>query len=164
MNNNNIASKAKKIKLLATDIDGVWTDSKMYYTDKGEYMKSFSTYDGMAVSILKKQGIEVAILTSEKSNIVLKRAEKLNIKYVYIDEHEKLKRILYLSKRLNIEMREVAYIGDDINDLDVLKNVGLSAMPFTSPILNQIQPDYITKREGGAGAFREFADEIIKHQ
>ena len=164
MNNNNIASKAKKIKLLATDIDGVWTDSKMYYTDKGEYMKSFSTYVGMAVSILKKQGIEVAILTSEKSNIVLKRAEKLNVKYVYIDEHEKLKRILYLSKRLNIEMREVAYIGDDINDLDVLKNVGLSAMPCTSPILNQIEPDYITKREGGAGAFREFADEIIKHQ
>lgn len=164
MNNNNISSKAKKIKLLATDIDGVWTDSKMYYTDKGEYMKSFSTYDGMAVSILKKQGIEVAILTSEKSDIVLKRAKKLNIKYVYIDEHEKLKRISYISKRLNIEMCEVAYIGDDINDLDVLKNVGLSAMPCTSPILNQIEPDYITKREGGAGAFREFADEIIKHQ
>ena len=120
MNNNNISTKAKKIKLVATDIDGVWTDSKMYYTEEGEYMKSFSTYDGMAVSILKKHDIEVVILTSEKSNIVLERAKKLNIEYVYINEHEKLKRILYISKRLNIDMSEIAYIGDDINDLEVL--------------------------------------------
>tara|TARA_Y100000588_G_C14000820_1_gene815577 strand:- start:158 stop:673 length:516 start_codon:yes stop_codon:yes gene_type:complete len=158
------SSKASKIKLIATDIDGVWTDSKMYYTDKGEYMKSFSTYDGMAVSILKEYGIEVAILTSEKSDIVLERSKKLNIEYVYINEHEKLKRILYLSKRLNIDMSEIAYIGDDINDLEVLQNVGLCAMPCTSPILNQIQPDYTTIKPGGEGAFREFVDEIIKYK
>ena len=103
------------IKLIATDIDGVWTDAKMYYTEKGDHMKAFSTYDGMAVEILRKKKIKVAILTSENSKIVLKRAKKLKIKEVYIDEKEKLKRMKYLCKKLNIKMNQVAYIGDDLN-------------------------------------------------
>tara|TARA_B100002052_G_C15741439_1_gene533437 strand:- start:274 stop:759 length:486 start_codon:yes stop_codon:yes gene_type:complete len=161
MINNNII---KNIKLLATDIDGVWTDAKMYYTEQGDYMKAFSTYDGMATSLLKNKNIEVAILTSENSEIVRRRAEKLNIKYVYIDEKEKLLRIKYLCNRLGISLNEVAYIGDDLNDIDVLSNVGISAMPINSPILDIYNPDYITKRAGGNGAFREFADLILKHQ
>tara|TARA_Y100000994_G_scaffold14434_1_gene11231 strand:- start:28554 stop:29039 length:486 start_codon:yes stop_codon:yes gene_type:complete len=154
----------KNIKLLATDIDGVWTDAKMYYTEEGDYIKAFSTYDGMATSLLKDKGIEIAILTSENSKIVQERAKKLNIKYVYINEKEKLLRIKYLCNRLGISLDEVAYIGDDLNDLDVLKNVGISAMPINSPILNQYAPDYVTKRTGGNGAFREFADLILQHQ
>tara|TARA_B100000676_G_C17936073_1_gene763661 strand:+ start:148 stop:633 length:486 start_codon:yes stop_codon:yes gene_type:complete len=154
----------KNIKLLATDIDGVWTDAKMYYTEEGDYIKAFSTYDGMATSLLKDKGIEIAILTSENSKIVQERAKKLNIKYVYINEKEKLLRIKYLCNRLGISLDEVAYIGDDLNDLDVLKNVGISAMPINSPILNQYAPDYVTKRAGGNGAFREFADLILQHQ
>ena len=154
----------KNIKLLATDIDGVWTDAKMYYTEEGDYIKAFSTYDGMATSLLKDRGIEIAILTSENSKIVQERAKKLNIKYVYINEKEKLLRIKYLCNRLGISLDEVAYIGDDLNDLDVLKNVGISAMPINSPILNQYAPDYVTKRAGGNGAFREFADLILQHQ
>ncbi|MAQ43606.1 MAG: acylneuraminate cytidylyltransferase [Candidatus Marinimicrobia bacterium] len=154
----------KNIKLLATDIDGVWTDAKMYYTEEGDYIKAFSTYDGMATSLLKDKGIEIAILTSENSKIVQERAKKLNIKYVYINEKEKLLRIKYLCNRLGISLDEVAYIGDDLNDLDVLKNVGISAMPINSPILNQYTPDYVTKRAGGNGAFREFADLILQHQ
>ena len=82
------------IKLIGTDIDGVWTDAKMYYNDKGECMKSFSTYDGMAVEILRKEKIPVVIMTSENSKSVLKRAKKLKIKEVYIGEKEKLKRLL----------------------------------------------------------------------
>ena len=154
----------KNIKLVATDIDGVWTDAKMYYTQDGEYMKGFSTYDGMATSLLKNKNIEVAILTSENSQIVKERAKKLDIKYVYINETEKLLRIKYLCNRLGISLDEVAYIGDDLNDLDVLTNVGMSAMPINSPILNKYNPTYITKRAGGDGAFREFVDLILKHQ
>jgi len=156
--------KSKKIKLVATDIDGVWTNAKMYYTENGEFMKSFSTYDGMATSLLMNEGIDVAILTSEKSEIVKARAKKLGIKYVYINEKEKLFRMEYLCNRLNISMNEVAYIGDDINDLEVLQQVGISAMPCTSPILDKVNPDYITKRSGGDGAFREFADLLIKYR
>tara|TARA_B110000116_G_scaffold11484_1_gene9353 strand:+ start:408 stop:893 length:486 start_codon:yes stop_codon:yes gene_type:complete len=154
----------KNIKLVATDIDGVWTDAKMYYTENGEYMKGFSTYDGMATSLLRKNNIEIAILTTENSKIVKERAKKLDIKYVYINEKEKLLRIKYLCNRLGISLDEVAYIGDDLNDLDVLTNVGMSAMPINSPILDKYTPNYITKKSGGNGAFRELVDLILKHR
>ena len=155
---------SKKIKLVATDIDGVWTDARMYVNPEGDYMKAFSTYDGMAVSLLKKKGLIVAILTSENTDIVLARAEKLKIEEVYVDEHEKLQRLIYLSKKYAISMDEVAYIGDDVNDLEVLKVVGLSALSGNSPIQDLFSPDYITNRHGGYGAFREFADIILNAQ
>ena len=159
-----LSIKAKNIKLLATDIDGVWTDARMYVTPEGDWMKAFSTYDGMAVSMLKKKGLIVAILTSENTDIVLARAEKLKIEEVYVDEHEKLKRLIYLSKKYEISMDEVAYIGDDVNDLEALQAVGLSALAGNSPIQGLLTPDYITKRHGGQGAFREFADLILSAQ
>ena len=150
-----------KIKLIGTDIDGVWTDAKMYYNDKGESMKAFSTYDGMAVQILREHKIPITILTSENSQIVLQRAKKLNIKEVYIDEKEKLKRMKYLCKKMNIRMNQVAYIGDDLNDLELLNEVGISGCPANSPIIDKINPDIITKRTGGEGAFREFVDRVL---
>ena len=159
-----LAKKAKNIKLVATDIDGVWTDAQMYVTQEGDFMKAFSTYDGMAVSMLKNKGIIVAILTSENTDIVLARTEKLKIDEVYIDEHEKLKRLIYLSKKYEISLDEIAYIGDDVNDLEALKAVGFSALSGNSPIQDQYTPDYITKRHGGQGAFREFADIILNAQ
>ena len=160
----NLTEKAKKIKLLGTDIDGVWTDSKMYVTPNGEWMKAFSTYDGMATAMLKEKGIIVAILTGENSDVVIARSEKLQIDEVYVDEHEKLKRLTYLTKKYDITMDEVAYIGDDVNDLEVLKAVGFSALAGNSPIQDQFTPDYVTTRHGGNGAFREFADIILNAQ
>ena len=160
----NLNEKAKKIKLVGTDIDGVWTDSKMYVTPEGEWMKAFSTYDGMATSMLRDQGIIVAILTGENSDVVIARAEKLQIDEVYVDEHEKLKRLTYLTKKYDITMDEVAYIGDDVNDLEVLKAVGFSALAGNSPIQDQFTPDYVTTRHGGNGAFREFADFILNNK
>ena len=159
-----LSTKAKKIKLIGTDIDGVWTDARMYVTPEGEWMKAFSTYDGMATAMLKKKGIIVAILTGENSDIVIARAEKLNIDEVYVDEHEKLKRLTYLTKKYEISLDEVAYIGDDVNDLEVLGAVGFSAMAGNSPILDKFTPDYVTTHHGGNGAFREFADIILNAQ
>ena len=150
-----------RIKLVATDIDGVWTDARMYYSKEGDVMKAFSTYDGMAVQQLRGRQIDVAILTSENSPIVQKRAEKLGVEYVYLGETQKLKRIKYLCKILDITLDEVAYIGDDLNDLEVLKAVGFSAMPPNSPILHLFRPDYLTMRRGGEGAFRDFVEEIL---
>ena len=161
---NDLTKKAKNIKLLATDIDGVWTDARMYQSTEGEWLKAFSTYDGMATAMLKDKGIIVAILTGENSDIVIARAKKLKIDEVYVDEHEKLKRLTYLTKKYEVTMNEVAYIGDDVNDLEVLNSVGFSAMPGNSPILNQFSPDYVTTRHGGNGAFREFADIILNAQ
>ena len=155
-------SNRNNIKLVATDIDGVWTDAKMHYTENGDFMKSFSTYDGMAVQILRENNIETVIITSEKSEIVLQRAKKLKISNVTIGEKNKLERIKKICLEKEIDLSQVAYIGDDLNDVDVLKRVGFSALTNNSPIKDHIKVDYITKRNGGDGAFREFVDLILK--
>ena len=164
--NNKIINKAQKIKLIATDIDGVWTDAKMYYSKEGVFMKSFSTYDGMAASVLLKHNFIIVMITSEYENIdILKsRAKKLKIEEVYYNEHDKLSRIKYLSQKYNISLDNISYIGDDLNDLEVLKIVGLSAMPPQSPIIDIFTPDIITENKGGEGAFRNLADIILKAQ
>ena len=158
MNNKN------NIKLVATDIDGVWTDAKMHYTEEGDYIKSFSTYDGMGVQLLRENNIDTAIITSEDSNIVLQRAKKLKIRDVTIGEKNKLERIKKICSDKKIDLSEVAYIGDDINDIEVLKAVGLSALASNSPIKEKIRVDYITTRKGGDGAFREFVDLILEEK
>jgi YrbI family 3-deoxy-D-manno-octulosonate 8-phosphate phosphatase len=159
-----MSALAKNIKLVGTDIDGVWTDARMYYSADGDIMKSFSTYDGMGVQLLRDAGIPLIIMTGENTEIVAKRAQKLGIDRIFQGENEKLKRLKEVCSELNISLDEVAYIGDDVNDLDVLKSVGLSAMPPNSPILNQFTPDYFTTRSGGDGAFRDFVDFILSQQ
>ena len=159
-----MSALAKNIKLVGTDIDGVWTDARMYYSTAGDVMKSFSTYDGMGVKLLREAGIPLLIMTGEDTKIVAKRAQKLGIDRIFQGENEKLKRLKEICSELKISLDEVAYIGDDVNDLDVLKSVGLSAMPPNSPILNQFTPDYLTTRSGGDGAFRDFVDFILSQQ
>lgn len=154
-------NKAAKIKLVATDIDGVWTDGSMYYGAEGEVMKRFSTYDGFAVQNLREAGIPVAVLTGEDSPSVAARMKKLRIEHYFPAESDKLSRIKNLCQELNISLDEVAYIGDDLNDLEILPAVGLSAMACNSPVLHKFNPDYITTREGGNGAFRDFTDQIL---
>ena len=157
-------NKIKNIKLVVTDIDGVWTDAKMHYTNDGDFMKSFSTYDGMAVQILREKGLETVIITSENSKIVLERAKKLKIKNIVLNEKNKLKKLKEICASKKISLKEVAYIGDDLNDVEVLENVGLSALSNNSPIKDKVNVDYVTVRKGGDGAFREFADLIIKER
>ena len=156
--------KTTEIKLVATDIDGVWTNSIMYYTKDGDHMKAFTTYDGMGVQLLREIGIPTVIITSENSEIVLRRAEKLLIEDVYINEKDKLSRLKNICVEKNISLNNIAYIGDDLNDLKALQNVGFSAMPKNSPILERFSPDYITNLKGGRGAFREFVDQIINNR
>ena len=157
-------NKIKNIKLVVTDIDGVWTDAKMHYTNDGDFMKSFSTYDGMAVQILREKGLETVIITSENSKIVLERAKKLKIENIALNEKNKLKKLKEICASKKISLKEVAYIGDDLNDVEVLENVGFSALSNNSPIKDKVNVDYVTVRKGGDGAFREFADLIIKER
>ncbi len=159
-----VIEKCQKIKLVVTDIDGVWTDGTMIYSPEGEYLKVFSTYDGMGVELLRNNNIPVAIITSEKTSFVEKRAEKLQIKHVYIGIKNKMETLKSICENLSVTFDEIAYIGDDVNDLEVLSVAGFSAMPSSSPILNKFTPDYITQRPGGTGAFREFADLILSVQ
>ena len=164
MINQKILNKAKRIKLIATDIDGVWTDSKMYYTEAGLYMKAFSTYDGLGASLALKNNFIITMITSEYEHldILYKRAKKLKIKEIYTNEHDKLNRLKYVMKKYNLTSENIAYIGDDLNDLEALQFAGFSASPSNAPILNYYEPDFITCKVGGQGAFRELVDLILK--
>ena len=159
-----MSNSAKNIKLVGTDIDGVWTDARMYYSADGDIIKSFSTYDGMGVQLLREAGIPLIIMTGENTEIVAMRAQKLGIDCIFQGENEKLKRLKEVCAELDITLGEVAYIGDDVNDLDILRAVGISAMPPNSPILDKFSPDYLTTRSGGNGAFRDFVDFILSQQ
>ncbi len=159
-----LKSKASKIKLLVTDIDGVWTDAKMYYTADGELMKSFSTYDGMAVHLLKQANIPTAIITGENSAAVAARGKKLMIEDVFLGISDKLEVFQTLLDKYELSPDEVAYIGDDVNDYEVMQVAGLTASPSSTPAFNILKPDILLDRVGGDGAFREFADIILASQ
>jgi len=156
-----LREKISRIKLMITDIDGVWTDGTMYYTAEGDFMKAFSTYDGYGVFLLKEKGIPTAIITGEDTEIVRQRAKKLNINEVYVGIKDKMLVLRELLEKYALQPENIAYIGDDVNDIEIMHSVGLTASPPNSPILNLLNPDIVTERRGGEGAFREFAALIM---
>ncbi len=159
-----IKQKAKKIKLILTDNDGVLTDTGVYYSLKGEVLKRFSIRDGMGVERLRDiASIKTGIITGELSGIVKKRAEKLGITEIYIGIKEKKKMLPKILKKNNLTADNIAFIGDDMNDLELLKIVGLSASPSDAFLEIREIVDYVCKNKGGNGAFREFAELILKY-
>lgn len=148
-------------KLVITDIDGVMTDGGMYYTADGDVMKRFSVKDGWGVLFLREMGIPLAIMTGENTQIVKKRAEKLKIERCYLGVSNKEKLARELCKELGITLADVAFIGDDLNDLPLLRQVGLSASPANTPEYVKREVDYVTQLKGGEGAFREFIEYIF---
>ena len=151
-----------EIKLIGTDVDGTLTDAGMYYSAEGDVMKKFNTHDGMGLKLCQQAGIKTAILTSENTPIVAKRAEKLKIDYLFQGMKSKLEVITELCKELEISLDNVAYIGDDINDLEILSNVGLRACPADAmKKIKEIPEIKIMTLKGGEGAVREFIDNYI---
>jgi 3-deoxy-D-manno-octulosonate 8-phosphate phosphatase (KDO 8-P phosphatase) len=148
-------------KLVITDIDGVWTDEGMFYTPDGDYMKRFCVKDGMAVMMLRYNNIPVAIITGENSPIVQSRAEKLKIEYCFLGVKDKVAVARLLCDTMGITLDEVAFIGDDINDLKLLRLVGQSASPVNTPSYIKSEVKYVTEARGGNGAFREFVEKIL---
>ena len=151
----------KPPKLVITDIDGVWTDGGMYYDNLGNEWKKFNTADSAGVLFLKFLDIPVAIISGEDTEIVRRRADKLNVKHLYLGVTDKVIVAQKLCKELEIALSEVAYIGDDINDIQLLKKVGLSAAPKNAPKYVKDIVDLSLKTKGGDGAFREFIEHII---
>jgi N-acylneuraminate cytidylyltransferase len=154
----------KPVKLFATDVDGVLTDAGMYYDNKGNELKKFNTHDGMAFKILKEKGIFTAMITSEKTNIVKLRASKLQVDYLFqgVKGGEKLEVLKKICIEKNMSLSEVAYIGDDINDYNVLSSVGFPACPKNA-ITNIKNIEGIThlSKSGGDGAVREFVELLL---
>ena len=144
-----------------TDIDGVWTDGGMYYTAEGDVMKRFSVKDGWGVIFLHKLNIPVAIMTGEDSLLVQKRADKLKITRCYLHVGDKLAKAKEVCAEMGITLADVAFIGDDLNDIHLLRAVGFSASPCNTPDYVKREVNYVTQAHGGFGAFREFVEKIL---
>lgn len=158
-----IEERAKKIKLLILDVDGVLTDSRIIYDNFGDEIKCFNVYDGFGMALLHRAGIRSIIITAKKTRIVERRAKDMHVAKVYSD-YAKLKVYEKAIKKFRVKDEEVCFIGDDFIDLPVLKRVGLSiAVPEA---IEEVRKSchYITKKSGGKGAVREVIEIILKSQ
>lgn len=152
----------KKPKLILTDIDGVWTDGGMYYDQSGNELKKFHTYDSAGVLFAHQNEIPVGIITGENTEIVERRAAKLKVDYLFQAVTDKLQVAANLCSELNIDLQDVAYIGDDIGDMELLKSVGISATPNSAPEYVKKCANMVMKKNGGEGVFREFVEKILE--
>jgi YrbI family 3-deoxy-D-manno-octulosonate 8-phosphate phosphatase len=159
---NAFKTKLAKIKLLILDVDGVMTDGGMYFTEKGDQIKKYNTKDGMAILHLTKNEFQVGIISSGFSdNMVKKRAEMLGIQNCYVGRDKKIEILSNYCKELSIQLENVAIIGDDINDLEIIKNVGFSACPADAMDIVKTNVDVILNKKGGEGCVREFIDSYL---
>ncbi len=157
-----LLTKAAGVRLLLTDVDGVLTDGGVYYSATGEELKRFSLRDGMGVERLRRLAqIEVGIITGEASPAVARRAEKLQIKELHLGIRDKAAVLDEILARRELHPDQIAYIGDDTNDLTIMQRVGLTAAPADAFIAVQAVVDYVCQHQGGHGAFREFAECIL---
>ena len=159
-----LTASLKRVRLFATDVDGVLTDAGMYYAESGDEWKKFNTHDGMGIKLLQRAGLITAVITMEDTKLVARRAEKLAIPEVYQGVTDKLPVLRKLVGKYGLTLQEVAYIGDDVNDLDVLKAVGFSASPADALPSIRAAVDYVCRKKGGEGAVREIADLILSAQ
>lgn len=156
-----IGNKRKLPKLILTDIDGVWTDGGMYYDGTNVELKKFHTYDSAGVLFAHHLGIPVGILTGENTEIVRRRSEKLKVDYLYLGAKDKVAITKELCKELQIELQDVAYIGDDLNDMPLLKLVGWAGVPSSAPEYVKSLSTVPLKKRGGEGVFREFVEALL---
>ena len=156
-----------RVKLFLTDVDGTLTDGGMYYSEAGDEMKKFNTRDGMALQLLRERDIKTGIITSEDTRIVENRAKKLKVDYLRQSRRDggKLAAAKEICEELDITLREVAYIGDDINCIELLSNVGIAACPADAcEQVKAIAGIKIMDKRGGEGCVREFVKEILERQ
>lgn len=159
-----IINKAQKIKLLILDVDGVMTDNRLFYNDDGVETKTFYTRDGHGMVMLQKSAVEIGIITGRKSQLVTNRMRDLKVKHVYQGVPDKLPTFLKLVEELDIQLDEIAYVGDDILDLPILMRIGLAVTPADGDDEVKARVDYISKYEGGRGCVREVCEIIMRAQ
>jgi len=159
-----IIEKMQKVKLFICDIDGVFSDGRIYLGNNGEELKAFHTKDGYGIKALGASGVDVAVITGRKSNIVATRMTALNVKYIVQGKENKLPALKVMLDTLKLLPEQVAYIGDDMPDFECMSYVGLSiAVNDAHPAILQIS-DFTTSIRGGFGAVRESCDLIMQSQ
>ena len=156
-----VSHRARRVRLLCVDVDGVLTDAGMYYGPDGEVLKKFNTRDGMGLARVRQVGVAVAIISGEDSAIVHARAAKLKIDNVFSGVSDKLEVVQGLCTRSQYVLDEVAYIGDDLNDLAAMQCVGLACAVADAAEPVKSAAHYVTQRRGGDGAVRELCELIV---
>jgi len=159
--NKDLKKRSRKIKMFISDVDGVLTDGGMYYSESGEFLKKFNTRDGMGIELMKKNKIIPVFITKENSEIVLKRAKKLGIKEVFTGINDKVKIVERLLKKYRLTWDQIASLGDDVNDLLVLRKSGLSLAPKDAIDEVKGQVDCVVNKKGGEGVLRESLSLIL---
>ncbi len=157
-------SRAKLIRLIAFDVDGIMTDGGLFLSDSGEEFKRFNSLDGHGIKMLRASGVEVAIITGRTSRCVELRAKNLGIAHVYQGAESKLDAIVDLLDKLSLSRDAASYMGDDVVDLCVMRHVGLAISVPESPELVREHAHYVTRRSGGHGAVREACEMIMSAQ
>ncbi|MBU1095789.1 MAG: acylneuraminate cytidylyltransferase [Ignavibacteriae bacterium HGW-Ignavibacteriae-2] len=155
-------SYLKNIKLIITDVDGVLTDGSLYYSRDNLELKRFNIKDGMGAILLREAGIKCGIITTDKPDFVKIRAERMKLDFYYTEVWDKASKLDEICSEYGISRNDIAFIGDDINDIGIIKEVGFTAAPADAvdKVLKLV--DYICKRNGGHGAFRELVDLILE--
>jgi len=160
----NLREKARKVKLLLLDVDGVLTDGRIIYDSLGRDMKFFDVHDGLGVYVLRKAGIKTILITAKGSRAIKPRARDMEVEEVFSDITPKTRALDRILKKHKVDISEVCFVGDDLVDLCLMKRVGFAVAVFNAaPEIKQVA-SYITLREGGRGAVREVAELILKSQ
>ena len=159
-----VLEQAKKIKLLVCDVDGVFSDGRIYLGNDGEELKAFHTKDGFGIKALGAIGVNVAIITGRRSAIVANRMSALNVKHIIQGQEDKLPALIKLAKELKLAPEDIAYIGDDIPDLACILHVGLGVSVADAHPAVSAKADYTSFTRGGFGAVREVCDLIMQCQ
>ena len=152
----------KKIKLLCLDVDGVMTDGGIYYSNDGNITRKYNIQDGYGIKKIIKSGLNLAVITMSNEKNIKIRMKSLGIKNYFFNIHSKLSVVSMLSKKMNVKMSEIAFLGDDLNDMEVMKKVGLPVS--VSNAVREIKKItlFTTTLPGGSGAIRQMCDLIIK--
>lgn len=153
--------RLSRIKLLSVDVDGVMTDGGIYYTDSGDSFRKFNAKDGMGLIMLRRAGVEVAIISAGAPGAIDHRAKRLGIEHVFTDAHDKLSVFRDLAEKLGIGMADAAHMGDDVNDLPLMRAAGLAITTADPADAVAREADVATVRRGGDAAVREVCDAIL---
>ncbi len=159
-----IIEKAKQIKLLILDVDGVLTDGRLYFDNDGNEYKSFNAQDGHGIKMLRQVGIEIAVISGRKSVVVAKRMQDLGINHVYLGYDDKRVALSELLDKLALSSQQIAHVGDDVLDLPIMSRVGLGIAVADANFAVKQYADACTTRAGGLGAVREVCDFILQAQ
>lgn len=159
-----IIERAKKVKLLVLDVDGVLTDGRIVYGNYGDEIKNFDVNDGLGIFLIKKSGLKCVILTAKASKVVTKRAKELKVDKVYHNFHYKIEALKLIKKKFKVLDGDICFVGDDLIDIPVLKRAGLAICPASAMEEAKAVAHLVTAKKGGRGAVREVCELIMKAQ